>query len=102
MNSEQLKQLKTQAHALKPVIMIGNAGLTDAVSHEIELALDTHELLKIKIRAERDQRKIIQQAICQNTQAELVQSIGQIMVIYREKPPEPVAKPKKQAPRRRD
>jgi putative YhbY family RNA-binding protein len=50
--------MKTQAHGLKPVIMIGQAGLTEAVLKEIELALDTHELLKIKIRAEREERKV--------------------------------------------
>lgn len=101
MNPEQLKQLKTKTHDLKPVIMIGQAGLTDAVSKEIELALDTHELIKIKIRAERDERKLIQQQICTTTNAELIQSIGQIVVIYRKKP-EPTKK--KQAPhtRRRD
>ncbi|GAW86222.1 RNA-binding protein [Bathymodiolus platifrons methanotrophic gill symbiont] len=101
MNSEQLKQLKTLAHELNPVIMIGQAGLTEAVLKEIELALDTHELIKIKIRAEREQRKQIQQQICTETKAEPIQSIGQIIVIYRKKPEQTK---KKQAPhtRRRD
>jgi transcription elongation GreA/GreB family factor len=52
--------------------MIGQAGLTEAVLKEIELALDTHELLKIKIRAEREERKVIQQHICTETSAELM------------------------------
>ena len=101
MNSEQLKQMKTKAHDLKPVIMIGQAGLTEAVSKEIELALDIHELIKIKVRAEREDRKQIQQQICTETNAELIQSIGQVIVIYRKKPEQ--AK-KKSAPhtRRRD
>lgn len=101
MNSEQLKQMKSKAHDLKPVIMIGQAGLTEAVNKEIELALDTHELIKIKVRAEREERKQIQQKICAETNAELIQSIGQVVVIYRKKP-EPT--PKKPAPhtRRRD
>ena len=101
MNPEQLKQMKTKAHDLKPVIMIGQAGLTEAVNKEIELALDTHELIKIKIRAERDERKQIQQKICSETSAKLIQSIGQIIVIFRKKPEQ--AK-KKTAPhtRRRD
>ncbi|SMG64424.1 protein containing RNA-binding, CRM domain domain, partial [methanotrophic bacterial endosymbiont of Bathymodiolus sp.] len=85
-NSDQLKQMRTHAHGLKPVIMIGQAGLTEAVLKEIELALDTHELLKIKIRAEREERKVIQQHICTETSAELIQSIGQVVVIYRKKP----------------
>ena len=80
------KQLKSQAHSLKPVVMIGQAGLTHAVLAEIENALDCHELIKVKIRAERDERKLISEKICQNTQAELIQTIGQILVIYRLNP----------------
>ena len=101
MNSDQLKQMKTQAHGLKPVIMIGQAGLTEAVLKEIELALDTHELLKIKIRAEREERKVIQQHICTETSAELIQSIGQVVVIYRKKPEQVKKKPAPHT-RRRD
>ena len=101
MNPEQLKQMKTKAHALKPVIMIGQAGLTEAVSKEIELALDTHELIKIKIRAEREDRKLIQQHICTETNAELIQSIGQVVVIYRQKPEQAKKKPAPHT-RRRD
>ena len=101
MNSEQLKQMKTQAHDLKPVIMIGQAGLTEAVNKEIELALDTHELIKIKIRAERETRKQIQQQICSATHAELIQSIGQIIAIYRKKPEQAKKKPAPHT-RRRD
>ena len=101
MNPEQLKQMKTKAHDLKPVIMIGQAGLTEAVNKEIEIALDTHELIKIKIRAAREERKQIQQYICTETNSELIQCIGQIVVIYRKKP---VQAKKKPAPhtRRRD
>lgn len=86
MNSADKKKLKAQAHSLKPVIMIGQAGLTAAVLAEIELALNTHELIKIRIRAEREDRKLISEKICANTGAELIQSIGQIAVIYRLNP----------------
>ncbi|GFO72448.1 RNA-binding protein [Bathymodiolus japonicus methanotrophic gill symbiont] len=101
MNSEQLKQMKTQAHELKPVIMIGQAGLTDAVLKEIELALDTHELIKIKIRAERAERKQLQELICTKTKSESIQSIGQVFVIYRKKPEQAKKKPAPHT-RRRD
>ncbi len=101
MNPEQLKQMKTKAHDLKPVIIIGQAGLTEAVNKEIELALDTHELIKIKIRAERKERRHIQQLICSETSAELIQSIGQIIVIYRKKPEQAKKKPAPHT-RRRD
>jgi len=85
-NSANKKKLRAEAHALKPVIMIGQSGLTAAVLAEIELALECHELIKVKIRAERDERKLISEKICSNTGAELIQTIGQIAVIYRLNP----------------
>lgn len=86
MNPIQKKKLKAQAHPLNPVVIIGQAGLTPAVIKEIHAALDAHELIKVKIRAERDERAIISEQICQETQAEAVQSIGQILVLYRKNP----------------
>jgi RNA-binding protein len=80
------KKLKSEAHSLNPIVMIGQSGLTDAVLAELELALDHHELLKVKIRAERDDRKVISEKICTSTGAELIQSIGQVIVIYRLNP----------------
>lgn len=86
MNPIQKKKLKAQAHPLNPVVIIGQAGLTEAVIKEINVALDAHELIKVKIRAERDERAAIREQICEQTKAELVQSIGQIAVIYRLNP----------------
>jgi RNA-binding protein len=85
-NSADKKKLRAEAHALKPVVMIGQSGLTAAVLAEIELALNSHELIKVKIRAERDERKLISEKICTDTGAELIQTIGQIAVIYRLNP----------------
>ena len=86
MNSADKKKLRAEAHTLKPVVMIGQSGLTAAVLAEIELALDSHELIKVKIRAERDERKLMSEKICTNTGAVLIQTIGQIAVIYRLNP----------------
>ena len=86
MNPANKKKLRAEAHTLKPVVMIGQSGLTAAVLAEIELALNSHELIKVKIRAERDERKLISEKICTDTGAELIQTIGQIAVIYRLNP----------------
>jgi RNA-binding protein len=85
-NSADKKKLQAKAHSLKPVIMIGQSGFTSAVLAEIELALNSHELIKVRIRAERDDRKQISEKICADTGAELIQNIGQIAVIYRQNP----------------
>ncbi|MGZ8164294.1 MAG: ribosome assembly RNA-binding protein YhbY [Methylobacter sp.] len=86
MDSANKKKLRAQAHALKPVIIIGQAGYTAAVLAEIDLALDSHELIKIRIRAEREDRTHISEKICNDTGAQLIQTIGQISVIYRQNP----------------
>jgi len=77
------KKLKALAHTLNPIVMIGQSGYTAAVLSEIEIALDNHELIKLRIRAERDDRKLITEKICSDTNAELIQTIGQILVIFR-------------------
>lgn len=86
MKAAERQQLKGQAHSLKPVITVGQGGLSENILSEVEQALDTHQLIKIKIRAERGGRRQIQERICHETGAELVQSIGQIAVIYRKNP----------------
>jgi RNA-binding protein len=85
-NTADKKKLKEQAHQLKPVVMIGQSGLTAGVMAEIESALNAHELIKIRIRAERDERKAISTQICTDSQSELIQLIGQITIIYRPNP----------------
>lgn len=83
----QRKKLRAQAHTLKPVVTIGQSGLTEAVIAELEIALDHHELIKVKIRSDdRDLRKQIGEQLCDQTKAELIQRIGQITVLYRRNP----------------
>ncbi len=78
------QQLKAQAHKLKPIVLIGNNGLTEAVQNEIEHALNDHELIKIKVAAkDRESKREIIHNVCQERRAELVQIIGNIGVIYR-------------------
>ncbi len=87
LNTSQKKQLRTQAHTLKPVVTIGQAGLTDPVLEEIELALDHHELIKVKVRVgDRSDRKQIIDTIQTKTTADNILTIGQIVVLYRKNP----------------
>lgn len=81
------KQLKSQAHHLSPVVLMGAKGLTDALIAECDLALTTHELIKIKIvSADKQEKTAMVAALCQATQAELIQTIGHIAVLYRKNP----------------
>ncbi len=86
MNSAEMRKFRASAHNLNPVVMIGQAGLTEAVLAELEIALDAHELIKVKVRAEKPERLEISQRMCAETGAQLIQSIGQIVVMYRKNP----------------
>ncbi len=81
------RDLKARAHALSPVVMIGNAGLTEAVLKEIAASLKTHELIKIKVMSdERAQREAMLEAVCARLDAAPVQHIGKILVVYQPNP----------------
>ena len=85
--STQRRTLRASAHALDPVVLIGNHGLSPAVFDEIDRSLRRHELIKIRVASEdRDARERILRDICDTVQAEAVQSIGRMLVIYRAKP----------------
>lgn len=87
LSPQQKKALKQQAHHLKPVIRVGAAGLSEAVLAETKNALEHHELLKIRVgEGERDERRAIMQALCTELGAELVQRVGNTVVIYRKNP----------------
>jgi RNA-binding protein len=79
--------LKGRAHKLRPVLLIGAKGLTAEVASELERALQAHELIKIRAaELERDALDHLLQEICIRTDAEPVQRIGKVLVIYRKRP----------------
>jgi RNA-binding protein len=84
MHLEQLLKLKKSAHHLKPIVIIGQKGLTDAVTLEIDQALKAHELLKLKISGwEKNDREEMINSICNSLGAETIQIIGHVVTIYR-------------------
>ena len=84
LTARQRSYLRSLAHSLKPVVLTGTAGLTDAVMNEIDQALAHHELIKVRLNAgDRRTREAMTTAICQRTGCDSVQHIGRISVIYR-------------------
>lgn len=82
---KQQKFLRKLAHDRKPVIWLGQQGLTGNVLTEIDTALDHHELIKIKLRVgDRESRDNMIQDICTVTDAEQVQKVGNIVTLYRQ------------------
>src|SRR5262252_3623684 len=82
-------RLKAQAHGLNPVVLLGAAGLTDAVVAEVERALTAHSLIKVRIPLDdRSEREAMFASIADRVGAARVQAIGKLMVLYRPPPPE--------------
>ena len=90
MNKNAIKYLRGVSHDIKPVVMIADKGLTENVMYEIDIALDRHELIKLKIRQDRETRTEFEQKIIAETGATKIHSIGQTLTIYRENPDDPV------------
>ncbi|KGP64334.1 RNA-binding protein [Legionella norrlandica] len=84
MDTSLKQSLKAKAHHLKPVVLLGAKGLTEAVLTETNTALLAHELIKVKINgAEKEDRIEMAQELCEQLHAELVQMIGNTLVLYR-------------------
>jgi RNA-binding protein len=83
----QRTALRAQAHALKPVVLIGAEGLTESVLAETERNLIAHELIKIRVFGDdRAERVAIYEAICERLKAAPVQHIGKLLLVYRPAP----------------
>ncbi len=83
----QRKSLKAKAHDLNPVVMIGNAGLSPSVIKEAQLALKSHELIKIRVLGDdRELRAEMYDKLCDALHAAPVQHIGKLLVVWRPKP----------------
>lgn len=87
MSETQKKYLRGLGHQLKPVIMVGEAGLTASLRDEYESTLAHHELIKVSVRVrDRAARDTMIEELCSATSAELVQRIGNMALLYRENP----------------
>lgn len=91
---EQRRFLRAKAHALHPVVMVGDAGLSEAVIQETDRSLKSHELIKIKIASDdRPLRESMLEQLAATLDAAPVQHIGKTLVLYR-----PAEKPKLELP----
>ncbi len=78
--------LRAEAHGLNPVVMIGEAGLTESVMKEISSSLDAHGLIKVRVFGDdREARIEMYETICEKLDAAPIQHIGKLLVLYRPK-----------------
>jgi RNA-binding protein len=87
LTEKQRRHLKGLAHPLKPVVLMGNAGLTDAVVAETQRALTDHELIKVRLPGlGREERDAALQGLAERTESTMVTRIGHVAVLYKPNP----------------
>jgi RNA-binding protein len=82
----QRKYLRGLAHELEPVVRVGQKGLTQEVEREVDRALTHHELVKVKLAGDRDERRRVAAELCRGLRAELVGAIGTMAILFRRHP----------------
>lgn len=82
LTGKQKAKLKAQAHRLKPVIQVGRAGVQEPQINSIKRALHEHELIKIKFLDYKDHKKEIAENIARETASEIIDIIGNVLILY--------------------
>jgi len=94
LTTSERRALRANAHHLNPVVAISQNGLSDSVLKEIDRCLSVHELIKVKLHGiERDERVTLFNTVCEALDCAPVQCIGNILVLWRQKPVEETPKP---------
>ena len=90
LTNKERAHLKARAHALEPVVHVGNAGVTDTLVAEIDRALTAHELIKVKVGTDdRASRVAFGDDICARTGAVAVHRVGKVVILWRPRPIDP-------------
>ena len=84
LTSSQRKYLRSQAHHLKPLVLVGKQGLTDTLVKSVDVNLDAHELIKVRFNEHKDEKKAIAAAIAERTESQLAGLIGHVAILYRQ------------------
>ena len=90
LSTKQIRYLKGLGHKLNPVVTVADKGLTENVLGELEATLTKHELIKVKMRVARDDRKKFIKEISRVCKAEKIDAIGQVACFFRRNSEKPV------------
>ena len=84
LNTKQIKQLKSLGHQLSPIVTVGQHGMKESINTELAIALDFHQLVKIKVGlGDREQRNELIDTLTAHHGAALIQRIGNIALLYK-------------------
>lgn len=84
LTEHQKKSLRGLGHGLKPVVIVGNAGITDTLLEELARSLEHHELMKVRVNAgDREAREAMLERMCRDTGAEVIQRVGHVALLLK-------------------
>ena len=86
LSSSERKYLRSQAHHLEPVVLIGKNGIKDGTIESINKVLQTRELIKIKFREFKDEKLSLSEKIAELSNSQVVGVIGHTVIIFRQHP----------------
>ena len=86
LSSSQRSHLRSQAHHLDPVVLIGKNGVTGGTIESVNRALETRELIKIKFREYKDEKKSLSYQLAESTESHIVGTIGHTVILFRQNP----------------
>ena len=86
LSSAQRSFLYSKAHHLEPVVLIGKNGVTDGVIESVNKALDKRELIKIKFREYKNEKKYLSYQLAESTESHIVGTIGHTVIVFRQNP----------------
>jgi len=86
LSSSQRSFLRSQAHHLEPIVLIGKNGVTDGTIEAVNKALDSHDLIKIKFREYKDEKKSLSYQLAESTESNIVGTIGHTVILFRQNP----------------
>jgi RNA-binding protein len=84
LSGQARKYLRGRAHGLDPAVQVGKAGLTEPVAESIDASLRAHELIKVRLAADRDEREVLAAAIEERLGCECAGIIGRMAILYRQ------------------
>lgn len=85
LNGKQRRQLRALGHHLEVVVQVGANGVTDGVVAAVQQALEDHELIKVKIAADREERATAIAALAQGTGSEVAQTLGRTVLLWKKR-----------------
>lgn len=90
MNTKQIKHLKSLGHKLNPIVTVGQHGMKESINTELDIALDYHQLVKIKVSVgDRDARDELIGTLADTHSAQLIQRVGNVALLYRKNKDKP-------------